>query len=113
MRGLPASAFITETVAQMAYTTESTPQSTINHNAVIEFASNLKVAPRRGRDVGSGAQKAGPPAQKGGLKSAGTMPKSQSRCNAKGGKFGRFRQLFAPEPAVLVKFLEMAIGPMR
>src|ERR1700743_1346027 len=72
MRGLPASAFITDAVAQMAYTTESTPQSTINHNAVIEFASNLKVTPRRGREIAAGAQKAGPPAQKGGLKSAGT-----------------------------------------
>src|SRR5579871_3085593 len=107
MRGLPASAFITDTVAQMAYTTESTPQSTINHNAVIEFASNLKVAPRRGRGLAAGAQKAGPPAQKGGLKSAGTMPKSQSRCNAKGGKNDRFRQLFAPQAAVFIRFPEM------
>src|SRR3974390_3147763 len=63
MRGLPASDFRTDMVAQMAYTTESAPQSTINHNAVIELASDLDGPTPSPRDA-AGAQEAGPPCPK-------------------------------------------------
>src|SRR5581483_3746913 len=95
MRGLPASELRTDDVAQMAYATESTPQSTINHNAVIELASDLqRMSPRHGRDPRKGAQKAGLLANRG-PKSAGTMPKSHPQGNAAGGKISRFRKVFA------------------
>ena len=53
------------------------------------------------------------PAQKGGLKSGGTMPKSYPRRNAVEGQNGRFRQVFTPIHALFGKNLEMAIGEAR
>ena len=50
------------------------------------------------------------PAQKGGLKSAGTMPKSHPLCNAARAQNRRFRQVFAPETELFAKILEMAEG---
>src|SRR5579864_3483255 len=79
---------------------DNAPQSTINHNAVIELASDLKRWPHATAAVAAGAQKAGPPCPRGGLKSAGTMPKSHPRRNAMGGKKDRFRKLFARERAI-------------
>src|SRR5271154_1977883 len=38
--------------------------------------------------------------KRGGLKSAGTMPKSPPRRNAAEGKNGRFRKVFAPKLAI-------------
>src|ERR1700722_3465073 len=48
------------------------------------------------------------PPQKGGLKSAGTMPKSHPLRNAMGRKNHRFRKVFASNPAISTKILEMA-----
>src|ERR1700761_4756150 len=50
---------------------ESAPQSTITHNAVIEFASDPDFAPRHYRVMRRAHKKEACPAQKGGLKSAG------------------------------------------
>src|ERR1700730_1492843 len=91
---------------------ESAPQSTINHNAVIYFASdslNPPLPPRERR-----TRKTKPsPAQKGGLKSAGTLPKSPPRRNAAQPVIGRIRQVFASERPVSANTLEMAVGQAR
>jgi hypothetical protein len=50
---------------------ESAPQSTITHNAVIEFASDPDSARRRAPRERLAHKKKARPAQKGGLKSAG------------------------------------------
>jgi hypothetical protein len=50
---------------------ESAPQSTIAHNAVIEFASDLGPPNAYRRGSGGRTKKKAHPAQKGGLKSAG------------------------------------------
>src|ERR1700733_15334925 len=92
---------------------ESTPQSTINHNAVIELASDLLRCPPRHRCNRGGRSKSRPPCPKGGLKSAGTMPKSYPRRNAVGRKNRRFRKVFAPKVAISTKILEMAKGRTR
>src|SRR6516225_11305597 len=96
MRGLPASDFRTCTVAQMAYTTESAPQSTINHNAVIELASDLD-GPAPSPRTRPAHNKQARPAQKSGLKSAGTMPKSPPRRNAAAGINQRFSAGFSDQ----------------
>src|ERR1700722_19572198 len=71
---------------------ESAPQSTITHNAVIEFASDLFLfpTPRRSPRERRAHKKKAHPAQKGGLKSVGTLPKSYLRRNAAKGVNGRF-----------------------
>src|SRR5260370_33460443 len=53
------------------------------------------------------------PAQKGGLKSGGTMPKSHPRRNAAEDLNPRFRQVFASRPALFARILEMAVGEAR
>src|SRR5712664_1125999 len=53
------------------------------------------------------------PAQKGGLKSGGTMPKSYPGRNAAEGLNGRFRQVFASRRALFARILEMAVGETR
>jgi hypothetical protein len=80
-------------VAQMAYTTESTPQSTINHNAVIELASDLGWPHAIAADA-AGAQKAGPPCPKGrpqiGRDHAKIVSPAQCHAGHKSAIFGRF-----------------------
>jgi hypothetical protein len=56
------------------------------------------------------AHKKARPAQEGGLKSAGTMPKSHPGRNAGKPENRRFRTVFAPEQAVFARILEMAEG---
>ena len=56
------------------------------------------------------AHKKARPGQKGGLKSAGTMPKSHPGRNAGKRENRRFRKVFAPEQAVFARILEMAEG---
>src|ERR1700737_3973068 len=53
------------------------------------------------------------PAQKGGLKSGGTMPKSYPGRNPAEGLNGRFRQVFASRRALFARILEMAVGETR
>jgi hypothetical protein len=88
-------------VAQMAYTTESAPQSTINHNAVIEVASDLGWPHAIAADA-AGAQKAGSPCPKGrpqiGRDHAKIAPPAQRRGGHKSAIFGRFfasRRMFS------------------
>jgi hypothetical protein len=52
-------------------------------------------------------------AQKGGLKSGGTMPKSHPRRNAVARQNRRFWQVFTIKPALFGKILEMAVGQAR
>ena len=94
---------------------ESAPQSTITHNAVIEFASDLFLfpTPRRSPRERRAHKKKAYPAQKGGLKSVGTLPKSYLRRNAAKGANGRFHPVFVPKRALFAKMLEMAIGQAR
>jgi hypothetical protein len=73
---------------------ESAPQSTIAHNAVIEFASDAVLPSADHRGVAAGAQKRSP-AQKDGLNSGATMPKSHWRRNAANGLNGRFSKGFS------------------
>src|SRR5689334_21582069 len=96
MRGLPASELRTELVAQFAYTIESAPQSTINHNAVIEVGS-LAVTPERPETAWrrwAHKKKAHP--ARGGLKSAGPcqnrMPRAIAAA-AESGDLGRYLAL--------------------
>jgi hypothetical protein len=67
---------------------ESAPQSTIAHNAVIEFASDAVLPSANHRGVAAGAQKRSP-AQKDGLNSGATMPKSHWRRNGLNGRFSK------------------------
>src|SRR6185312_4490756 len=71
---------------------ESAPQSTINHNAVIEFASDPGCPHARAAGCGGRTKRKPAPAQEGGLKSAGTMPKSSLRRNAAMGESPAFLQ---------------------
>jgi hypothetical protein len=64
---------------------ESTPQSTINHNAVIEFASDFDVsrnAPLDREAAGTQKRRLASPMSENCLNSARTMPKSTWRRNA-------------------------------
>jgi len=64
--------------------------------------------------AGHGARiKEGQPRPKGGLKSAGTMPKSHPGRNAAKQEKGRFRKVFALGQADFAKILEMAVGDVR
>src|SRR4029453_1122181 len=77
----------------MAETMESAPQSTITHNAVIEFASRSRCTPRLSPRARRAHKKKACPAQKGGLKSAGPcqnhIPGATPR-RAKTVDFGRY-----------------------
>src|SRR5581483_9559311 len=110
MRGLPASELRTDDVAQMAYATESTPQSTINHNAVIELASDLqRMSPRHGRDPRKGAQKAGLLANRGpeiGRDHAKIAPPVQRRRRQN----WSISKGICADADVFTRFLEMAVG---
>lgn len=69
------------------------------------------MVPHAGRRVGSvRTTKKALPAQKGGLKSAGTMPKSYSGRNAVERENRRFQQVFAFGLAVFLESLEVAVG---
>src|SRR6202158_2987297 len=91
---------------------ESAPQSTINHNAVIYFASDFFESTLPPRERRTRKKKASP-AQKGGLKSAGTLPKSHPRRNAAQPVIGRIRQVFASGQPVSANTLEIAVGQAR
>ena len=73
---------------------ESAPQSTITHNAVIEFASDLVLTPRPSPRERRAHKKKACPAQKGGLKSAGPcqnhLPGATPRNGLKRVDFGRY-----------------------
>src|SRR5271156_5405528 len=64
---------------------ESTPQSTINHNAVIELASDLvRMSPAPRPRKPTGAQKSGPPCPKGGPEIGGDHAQNASRAQRRG-----------------------------
>src|SRR3990170_5967891 len=91
---------------------ESAPQSTITHNAVIEFAFKSWCSPRRHRGKRQRIKRR-PALPKGRPQIGGTMPKSHPLRNAAEGRNGRFRQVFAPNRCFSSKFrriLEMAVG---
>src|SRR5689334_17765468 len=80
---------------------ESAPQSTINHNAVIEFCLRSWMAARPGRLTRRAHKTEASPAQEGDLKSAGTMPKSPPRRNVVVEENPAFLQVQAPDFAGL------------
>src|SRR6202035_79901 len=63
---------------------ESTPQSTINHNAVIELASDLLRYPPRRRCNRGGRSKSRPPCPKGGPEIGGDHAKITSPAQRRG-----------------------------
>src|ERR1700722_1094282 len=89
---------------------ESTPQSTITHNAVIEFASDPDSHRRRAPRERRAHKKKACPAQKGGLKSAGPcqnrIPGATPRW-AQNVDFGRYS---ARKREVFARISEMAVG---
>jgi hypothetical protein len=66
--------------------------------------------PRRSPRERRAHKKKACPAQKGGLKSGGTMPKSYPRRNAEERQNDRFRQVFELKQTLFGKILEMAVG---
>src|SRR3954454_7882619 len=74
---------------------ESAPQSTITHNAVIEFASDPDGHPTPSPRERRAHKNKARPAQKGGLKSGGTMPKSFLGRNVAKAINHQFQQVFA------------------
>src|ERR1700761_427247 len=84
---------------------ESAPQSTINHKAVIEFASDSWMShPRPVHVMRRALHIEVRPAQKGCLELAGTLPKSPSPRNAERPKKGLWDWIFSrknivPEPS--------------
>jgi hypothetical protein len=93
---------------------ESAPQSTINHNAVIEVASDFyEFPPRHGHYFYRPALSKQVRLPKGDLKSAETLPKSPPRRNAVGRKKRSISKGICAEAAVFTNFLEMAVRRSR
>src|ERR1700733_8868606 len=90
---------------------ESAPQSTITHNAVIEFASDPDSCPSPSPRERRAHKKKARPAQKGGLKSAGPCQNHMPGATPRRGKtvdFGRYLPQTG-EGRVFAKTLEMAV----
>src|ERR1700688_4177114 len=92
---------------------ESAPQSTITHNAVIEFASDPDSDRRRTPRKRRAHKKKACPAQKGGLKSAGPCQNRILGATPRRAQKVDFGKYSARKCEVFARISEMAVGQAR